>query len=100
MFQKRDFDNAFDKPQIVLMLDQLRHVPETGDVLHMEDHSLAITEVNKQRPRSCLTGRKLSGHGNIAVLVNERVYDLKPLARHPNLLWVKWTPKDELPWHF
>jgi len=88
------------KSRSVLMLDQLTHVPETGDVLQVADRTLSIAHVDKPRIRSCLTGRKLAGRGSIAVLVNEPLDELRHLAQRPNRLWVTWTPKDELPWHF
>jgi hypothetical protein len=90
----------FGQPRSVLMLDQLTHVPEIGDVLQVADRALSIAQVDKQRTRCCLLGRKLSGRGNIAVLVNQQTDELRSLAQHPNRLWVTWTPKDELPWHF
>jgi len=82
------------------MLDQLTHVPETGDVLHVADCALPIAQVDRQRTHSCLTGGKLSGVGSIAVLVSNPTEALRPLAQCPNGLWVTWTPKAELPWHF
>lgn len=88
------------QPRSVLMLDQLTHVPEKGDVLQVADRALSIAQVDKQRTRSCLTGWKLSGRGSIAVLVNEPTDELRPLARRSNRLWVTWTPKDNLPWQF
>ncbi len=88
------------KPRSVLMLDQLTHVPETGDVLRVADRNLHIAQVDGRRTRSCLTGWKLAGRGSVGVLVNEPTDELRPLAQHPNRLWVTWTPKDELPWHF
>ncbi|MEP4199345.1 MAG: hypothetical protein ABJL99_27275 [Aliishimia sp.] len=88
------------KPRSVLMLDQLTHVPETGDVLRVGDRNLHIAQVDGRRTRSCLTGWKLAGHRSVGVLVNEPTDELRPLAQHPSRLWVTWTPKDELPWHF
>lgn len=88
------------KPRSVLMLDQLTHVPETGDVLRVADRNLHIAQVDGRRTRSCLTGWKLAGRGSVGVLVNEPTDELRPLAQHPNRLWVTWIPKDELPWHF
>lgn len=88
------------KPRSVLMLDQLTHVPETGDVLQVADRALPITQVDGRRTRRCLAGWKLFGLGSIAVLVNEPSEELRQLAQHPNRLWVTWVPSDELPWHF
>lgn len=88
------------QPQSVLMLDQLTHVPEIGDVLQVANRNLSIVQVDRQRMRSCLTGWPLIGLGSIAVLVNEPTDELKLLARHPNRLWVTWTPEADLPWHF
>ncbi|GLO69405.1 hypothetical protein MACH17_09220 [Phaeobacter inhibens] len=88
------------QPQSVLMLDQLTHVPEIGDVLQVANRNLSIVQVDRQRMRSCLTGWPLIGLGSIAVLVNEPTDELKLLARHPNRLWVTWAPEADLPWHF
>ncbi len=88
------------QPQSVLMLDQLTHVPEAGDVLQVAGRHLAVAKVDRQRMRSCLTGWPLIGLGSIGVLVNEPVDDLKTLASHPNRLWVTWAAKNNLPWHF
>lgn len=88
------------QPQSVLMLDQLTHVPVIGDVLQVADRNLAIAQVDRQRMRSCLTGWPLIGLGSIAVLVNAPTEELKSLVSHPNRLWVTWTPKADLPWHF
>lgn len=88
------------QPQSILVLDQLTHVPEIGDVLQVANHNLTIAQVDRQRMRSCLMGWPLIGLGSIAVMVNEPTDELKPLASHPNRLWVTWTPKAELPWHF
>ena len=87
------------EPQSVLILDQLTHVPETGDVLQVAGRHLPIAAVDRQRMRSCLTGWPLIGLGSIAVLVKEPVDDLKALASQPTRLWVTWTPKNNLPWH-
>lgn len=92
--------DASGKPQSVLMLDQLTHVPEIGDVLKVAGRRLSIAKVDKQRMRSCLTGWPLIGLGSISVLINERTDELKTIASHPNRLWVTWTPEDNLPWHF
>ncbi|UWR27935.1 hypothetical protein K3757_08360 [Sulfitobacter sp. S223] len=88
------------QPQSILMLDQLTHVPEVGDVLRVANRNLLIAHVDRQRMRSCLTGWPLIGRGSIAVLVSEPIEELKPLAKHPNRLWVTWRPKADLPWHF
>lgn len=88
------------KPRTVLLLDQLTHVPEAGDVLLVADRTLPIIQVDGRRIRDCLTGWKMAGRGSVAVVVNEPTEDLKPLAQHPNRLWVTWIPKDDLPWHF
>jgi len=93
-------EDEFGKPRTVLMLDQLTHVPDTGDVLQVADRNLLIAQVDGRRIRSCLTGRKMAGRGSVAVLINEPTDALKPLAQRPNRLYVTWTPKDELPWHF
>ncbi len=82
------------------MLDQLTHVPEAGDVLLVADCALTVAQVDKQRTRSCVTGTKLLGRGSIGVLVHESTDELKVLAQHPSRLWVTWTPKHDLPWHF
>jgi hypothetical protein len=87
-------------PRTVLMLDRLTHVPETGDLLRVADHTLPIVQVDGRRIRDCLTGWKMAGRGSVAVLVNEPSCNLRPLAQHPDRLWVTWTPRDELPWHF
>ncbi|MCP5080593.1 MAG: hypothetical protein GY948_02730 [Alphaproteobacteria bacterium] len=87
-------------PRSVLMLDQLTHVPETGDVLQVADRSVLIAQVDKQRVRDCLTGWKLLGLGSIAVIVNETPEQLNQVAQDPSRRWVTWTPKAELPWHF
>lgn len=88
------------QPQSVLMLDQLTHVPEIGDVLQVADRNLLIAKVDEQRMRSCLAGWPLIGLGSIGVLVNEPTDELQKFASHPNRLWVTWTPKSNLPWHF
>ncbi len=82
------------------MLDQLTHVPEAGDILLVADRTLTVAQVDKQRTRSCLTGAKLFGRGSIGVLVCASTDELKVLAQHPSRLWVTWTPKTGLPWHF
>ncbi|MDO6800613.1 hypothetical protein [Shimia thalassica] len=87
-------------PRTVLMLDQLTHVPEAGDVLQVADRYLPIAQVDGRRIRNCLTGWKMAGRGSVAVLVNETVDALQPLARRFDSLFVTWLPKDELPWHF
>ncbi len=88
------------QPRSVLMLDQLTHVPEAGDVLLVAGRTLTIAQADKQRTRRCLTGEKLFGRGSIGILVYESTDELKALAQHPNRLWVTWTPKHGLPWHF
>ncbi|MEC8042177.1 MAG: hypothetical protein VX181_15990 [Pseudomonadota bacterium] len=93
-------DDEAGKPRTVLMLDQLTHVPEAGDVLQVADRNLSIAQVDGRRIRNCLTGWKLAGRGSVAVLINEPTDTLRPLAQRPNRLLVTWTPKDELPWHF
>lgn len=82
------------------MLDQLTYIPEAGDVLLVADRAFSVVQVDKPRTRSCLTGWKLSGRGSIGVLVYESTDELKVLAQHPSRLWVTWTPKHDLPWHF
>lgn len=88
------------KPRTVLMLDQLTHVPEPGDVLHVADRNLSIAQVDGRRTRDCLTGWKMSRRGSVAVLINEPTDALRQLGRSLGHLFVTWTPKDELPWHF
>lgn len=88
------------KPRTVLMLDQLTHVPEAGDVLHVADRKLTIAQVDGRRMRDCLTGRKMPGRGSVAVLINEPAEALRPLAKRPNRLFVTWIGKDDLPRHF
>lgn len=92
--------DASGQPQSVLMLDQLTHIPEIGDVLRVANRNLSIAQVDRQRMRSCLTGWPLIGLGSIAVLVNEPTDELRLLAKYPNRLWVTWAPKADLPWHF
>lgn len=87
-------------PQTVLFLDRLNQVPKAGDVLHIAGKNYEIYQVDQQRTRECLTGLRLVGLGSIAILVKEELEDVKPLALHPNRLWVTWTTRDELPWHF
>ena len=88
------------QPQSVLILDQLTHVPEPGDVLQVANRNFSIAKVDRQRMRSCLTGWPLIGLGSIGVLVNEPTDELKTLASYPTRLWVTWTSKSNLPWHF
>ena len=92
--------DGFGQIQSVLMLDQLTHVPDIGDVLRVADRNLSIARVDRQQMRCCLTGRSLIGLGSICVLVHEPTDELKKLVSHPNRLWVTWTPKSNLPWHF
>ena len=63
-------NNGSGQPQSVLMLDQLTHVPEAGDVLQVANRNLSIEKVDRQQMRSCLTGWPLIGLGSIGVLVN------------------------------
>lgn len=93
-------DEQSGKPRTVLMLDRLTHVPETGDVLTVANQNLTIVEVDGRRFRNCLTGRKMSRRGSIAVLVNEPSGPLRSLAQGPDRPVVTWISKDELPWHF
>ncbi|KEJ87710.1 transporter associated domain-containing protein [Sulfitobacter donghicola] len=93
-------DDESGEPRTVLMLDQLTHVPETGDVLQVANRKLTIAQVDGRRIRNCLTGWKMAGRGSVAVLVNEPTDALRPFAQRPDWLLVTWTPKDELPWHF
>ena len=93
-------DDEAGKPRTVLMLDQLTHVPVAGDVLQVADRNLSIAQVDGRRIRNCLTGWKMAGRGSVAVLINEPTDTLRPLAQRPDRLFVTWTPKDELPWHF
>jgi hypothetical protein len=88
------------KPRTVLVLDQLTHVPEAGDVLEVSGRNLPIAQVDGRRIRNCLTGWKMAGRGSVAVLINEPADILQSLARRPDRLFVTWTAKDELPWHF
>lgn len=93
-------DDEAGKPRTVLILDQLTHVPETGDVLQVADRNLSIAQIDGRRIRGCLTGSKMAGRGSIAVLINEPTDSLRPLIQRPDRFFVTWTPKVELPWHF
>ncbi|GAB2208815.1 hypothetical protein ROS1_56330 [Roseibium sp. ROS1] len=88
------------KPRTVLMLDRLTHVPETGDILQIAGNNVPIVQVDGRRIRDCLTGWKMAGLGSVAVLVNKSAGDLRPSAQDPNRLWITWTPRNQLPWHF
>lgn len=93
-------DDEAGNPRTVLMLDQLTHVPEAGDVLQVADRNLSISQVDGRQIRNCLTGWKMAGRGSVAVLINEPTDTLRSLAQRPDRLFVTWLPKDQLPWHF
>jgi hypothetical protein len=89
--------NEAGEPRSVLMLHLLTDIPEPGDVLKIADRSLPIVQTDGHRTRNCLTGEQLDGGGSIAILVNEPIDDLMPLAKNPNQRWATWTPNKELP---
>ncbi|MBL9050230.1 MAG: hypothetical protein JNK19_08985 [Tabrizicola sp.] len=93
-------NDGFGQPQTVLMLDQLTHLPETGDVLQVADRHVSVAKVDGQRMRDCLTSWPMSGLGGISVLVNAPTDELLALVSYPNFLWVTWAPKNSSPWHF
>lgn len=73
---------------------------EAGDVLQVADRYLTISQVDGRRIRNCLTGWKMLRRGSVAASVNEATDTLRLLAQRPDRLFVTWTLKDELPWHF
>ncbi len=85
------------QPQAVLMLDQLKHVPQAGDVLWLDGRNFPIVRVERRRSRHWLTGWKLAGLG---VVLNIHADRLRFLLRRSDLRRVTWTPKDELPLHY
>lgn len=93
-------DDESGRLRTVLVLDHLTHVPEAGDVLQVADQNFTIAQVDGRRFRNCLTGWKMAGLGSIAVLVNAPSEALRPLAQRRDHLFVTWTPKGEMPWHF
>jgi hypothetical protein len=89
-----------DKSRSVLMLDRLTYIPEEGDMLQLAGRNLVVEGVDGHRKRDCVTALWFSDLGSISILINERPEELRPLAEHPNRLWVSWLPKAELLWHF
>ncbi len=89
-----------EETRLILMLDQLTRIPETGDILHAAGQNLEITDVSKQQTRSCLMGWPLRGLGSIGVAVNGDEKTLRAFARQTPRPKVSWTSKDELGWAF